>query len=207
MDERAAVKRLKRGDIGGLELLVRRYHTRAVRAAYLIVRDHASAEVVAQGAFVRAYERIGRFDADRPSGPWFIKIVVNGAVEAARRRERTTSYEEKDTEHLAARLPEPEAGPQDLAEASETSRRVWAALKKLPPAQRAAVVQRYYLGMSQAEMAEGESSPPGTIKSRLNAARKKLSKLLRPRISAQDAPVSLVRSAQIEAPEGGNDRG
>jgi DNA-directed RNA polymerase specialized sigma24 family protein len=40
-------------------LLVRRYHTRAVRAAYLIVRDRASAEDVAQGAFVRAYERIG----------------------------------------------------------------------------------------------------------------------------------------------------
>jgi DNA-directed RNA polymerase specialized sigma24 family protein len=81
------------------------------------------------------------------------------------------------------------------------------ALKKLPPAQRAAVVQRYYLGMSEAEMAEGGPSPPGTIKSRLNAARKTLSKLLHPRFSAQDAPVSLEHSVQIEAPEGGNDRG
>jgi RNA polymerase sigma-70 factor (ECF subfamily) len=124
MDERAAVERLKRGDLGGLELLMRRYHTRAVRAAYLIVRDRASAEDVAQGAFVRAYERIGQFDADRPFGLWFIKIVVNDAVEATRRRERTTSYKERDGGHFAAQLPEAEAGPQELAEAAETSRRV-----------------------------------------------------------------------------------
>jgi hypothetical protein len=56
-------------------------------------------------------------------------------------------------------------------------------------------------------MAEGGPSPPGKIKSRLNAARKTLSKLLHPRFSAQDAPVSLEHSAQIGAPEGGNDRG
>jgi RNA polymerase sigma-70 factor, ECF subfamily len=69
MEERKAVERLKRGDVGGLEVLVSRYHTRAVRAAYLIVHDRSLAEDVTQGAFVRAYERIGRFDADRPFGP------------------------------------------------------------------------------------------------------------------------------------------
>ncbi len=62
MDERAAVERLKGGDIGGLEWLVRRHHTRAVRAAYLIVRERTLAEDVVQSAFVRAYERIGQFD-------------------------------------------------------------------------------------------------------------------------------------------------
>ena len=117
MDERAAVERLKQGDIGGLEALVRKYHMRAGRAAYLIVRDHhALAEDVAQGAFVRAYERIGQFDAERPFGPWFMKIVVNNAVEAARRRERTTSYEKGDVEAPMTWLVDPTAGPQALAE-------------------------------------------------------------------------------------------
>ena len=88
MDERAAVDRLKRGDVGGLEELVDRYHTRAARAAYLVVRDRALAEDVAQGAFVRACERIGTFDADRPFAPWFMKLVLNESIGVARRRER-----------------------------------------------------------------------------------------------------------------------
>jgi DNA-directed RNA polymerase specialized sigma24 family protein len=54
MDERRAVERLKTGDIGGLEALVRSHQTRAVRAAYLILRDRALAEDVVQAAFVRA---------------------------------------------------------------------------------------------------------------------------------------------------------
>jgi RNA polymerase sigma-70 factor (ECF subfamily) len=91
MEERQAIERLKRGDVSGLEVLVRRHQARAVQAAYLIVRDRSLAEDVVQGAFVRAYEGIGRFDAERLFGPWFMKVVVNDAVKTAARRERTLS--------------------------------------------------------------------------------------------------------------------
>ncbi len=196
MDEREAVDRLKRGEVGALEALVRRYHDRAGRAAYLIVRDHALAEDVAQGAFVRAYERIGGFEAGRPFGPWFMRIVVNEAVGAARARERTTSYEGGgDAGAPLAWLADPAAGPHELAVEAEQQRRVWAALAKLPPAQRAAVVQRYYLGMSEAEMAEGGGHPTGTIKSRLHAARRGLSRLLRPQTRVHPAPGNRDRAA------------
>ena len=83
MDERRAIERLKGGDVGGLEALAELHYTRAVRVAYLVVRDRALAEDVAQGALVRAYESIGSFDAARPFGPWFVKIVVNDAIKAA----------------------------------------------------------------------------------------------------------------------------
>jgi len=200
VEERTAVERLKRGDIGGLEALVRKHHTRAGRAAYLIVRDHALAEDVAQGAFVRAYERIGQFDAERPFGPWFMKIVVNDAVEAARRRERTTSYEKAGVEATMDWLVDPVEGPHEQAEDAEQRRRVWEALEKLPPTQRAAVVQRYYLGMSEAEMSEGGGAPPGTIKSRLYAARRSLSKLLHAHVHAEDGHEARQRSVSADAP-------
>jgi RNA polymerase sigma-70 factor, ECF subfamily len=209
MDERRAVERLKSGDIGGLESLVNTHQLRATRAAYLIVRDRALAEDVVQGAFVRAYERIGRFDAERPFGPWFMKIVVNDAIKAAKRRERTIPLHESDAPDV--RLADPERGPQEQAEESEDRRRIWAALEKLPPAQRAAIVERYYLGMSEAEMAESGSSPPGTIKWRLHAARKRLSKILRPWFRAEEASARWGRPAparaSLDAPEGGNTRG
>jgi RNA polymerase sigma-70 factor (ECF subfamily) len=91
MDERSAVERLKRGDIGGLEILVYRYQVQTVRAAYLVTQDRQLAEDFVQAAFLRAYERIGQLKADRLFGPWFLRSVVNDAVKAAARRERLVS--------------------------------------------------------------------------------------------------------------------
>lgn len=190
MEEREAIERLKRGDPGGLEALVGQHHIRAVRTADLIVRDRALAEDIVQSAFVRAYDKIGRFDTRRPFGPWFMKSVVNDAIKAASRRERTISFDIEDVEGLLAWLTDTAKGPQELAEEAEDRERIWVAMEKLPPVQRAVIVQRYYLGMSEAEMAEDSTSPPGTIKSRLHAARKSLSKLLRPQFQAESVSAS-----------------
>lgn len=132
MEERRAIERLKGGDIGGLEVLVREHYTHAVRTADLILRDRALAEDVAQGAFVRAYERIDQFDEKRPLGPWFMKIVVNDAVKAASRRERRVFSYTGDTEDLLARLKDPGKGSHEQAEEAETRQKVWKAMGQLP---------------------------------------------------------------------------
>ena len=124
MEERRAIERLKRGDVSGLEVLVRRHHTRAVRAADLIARDRALAEDVVQDAFVRAYERIGQFDKGRPFGPWFMKIVVNDAVKAASRYGRWISPYKGDAEEMLARLANQAKGPHEQAEETETRERI-----------------------------------------------------------------------------------
>ena len=209
MEESRAIERLKRGDPGGLEVLVRRYQVRAVRTAYLIVRERTLAEDVVQGAFVKAYEGIGRFDETRPFGPWFTKVVVNDAIKAASRREKTVSYS-GEGEDLVACLADSGSGPQDLAEEEETRRRVWEALAELPPAQRAVVVQRYYLGMSEKEMAKEGAAPPGTIKLRLHTAKKSLAKLLllQFRASSVQTPSEGVVPVAVpsDAVKGGSDR-
>ncbi|MER3544402.1 MAG: RNA polymerase subunit sigma-24 [Chloroflexota bacterium] len=182
MEEEEAIARLKRGNISGLEALVRRYQVQAVRAATLITRDRALAEDIVQAAFLRAYERIGQFDSGRPFGPWFLRSVVHDAVKAARRRERQVPLEgESDGEtSLAEFLADPAPGPLELAQAAETRQAIRDALGRLSPGQRAAVVLRYYLGLSEAELAEELACPPGTVKWRLHAARQRLRALLRP---------------------------
>jgi RNA polymerase sigma-70 factor (ECF subfamily) len=181
MEEREAIARLKRGDVGGLEALVRGHQVQAVRAAFLITRDRALAEDIVQAAFVRVYERIEQFDTERPFAPWFLRIVVNDAIKAATRRERHISLEisPEGRISLADLLADPNPGPADLVEAADIHRAVWKALGRLPPAQRAAIVLRYYLGLSEAEMAEELACPPGTVKWRLHTARKRLQALLR----------------------------
>jgi RNA polymerase sigma-70 factor (ECF subfamily) len=86
LDEQSAIWRLKRGDIEALAVLVRRYEVQAVRTAYLITHDRALAEDVVQNTFLRIYQRIDQFDEGRPFAPWFMRSVVNAAVQAAHRQ-------------------------------------------------------------------------------------------------------------------------
>jgi RNA polymerase sigma factor (sigma-70 family) len=67
---------------------------------------------------------------------------------------------------------------EEEVEYSRLKGEIAAALAALPPRQRMVIVQRYYLGMNEKEMAETLSAPPGTIKWLLNAARQRLRTLL-----------------------------
>jgi RNA polymerase sigma-70 factor, ECF subfamily len=180
MNERNAIARLKRGDISGLEALVRLYQVRAVRAATLITHDRALAEDIVQAAFIRAYERIDQFDAARPFGPWFLRSVVNDAVKAVTRRRPQVALDGGSDGEPELALPDPASGPDELLEQAETQEAIWEALAQLPPAQRGAVVLRYYLGFSEAEIAAEQDCPPGTVKWRLHTARQRLRDLLTP---------------------------
>src|SRR5512136_161338 len=114
MEENQAIARLKQGDLSGLEELVQRYQVRAVQAAYLVVRDRSLAEDVVQAAFIRASEKIGQFDEQRPFGPWFLRSVIHAAIKAAGRRERLVPLDgdtDGDLPALAERLASPEPLP------------------------------------------------------------------------------------------------
>lgn len=180
VQEIEGIIRLRRGDLEGMHVLVRAHSLKALRTAYLITHDRASAEDVVQSAFIRAYQRIGSFDLNRPFGPWFLRIVVHEAMDAARGTHSGASAPGGDAESHLQDLPDKSAGPEETLEWAELRREVWEALESLPPKQRAAVVMRYYLEMSEDEMARELGIPLGTVKSRLHAARGHLRRLLRP---------------------------
>jgi RNA polymerase sigma-70 factor (ECF subfamily) len=173
MDERGAIALLKQGDIGGLEYLVEKYQVRAVRAAYLVCRDAPLAEDIVQSAFIRAFERITTFDDTMPFGPWFLRSVTNDALKAAARRERTVPLEGALPEGVAV-----EAGLEERLESMETSEAINRAIAQLPPEQRAAIVMRYYLDMSDDEMSSRLEVARATVRWRLHTARHKLKALL-----------------------------
>ncbi len=176
MDEQQAIQRLKRGDIDALEYLVRQHQVKAVRTSYLITNDLALAEDIVQDSFLQAFRGIHRFDASRPFEPWFLKSVVNASLKALQKTSRET------------RLPEDETAFADLAaqidsvvtqvEAAEDQRQVRQAMQKLSARQRAVIVQKYFLEMSEAEMASESGVALGTVKWLLNAARTRLREVL-----------------------------
>lgn len=180
MDDRTAISRIKQGGLDSLEHLVRCYQGRAVHAAYLILYDRAQAEDVAQAAFVKAVDRIHQFDADRPFAPWFFRIVVNDALKLARTRKRFIPLEEPDetVSHLAAWLADPTPQPEQRLEEKQIREHLLEAVASLPPDLRAVIVMRYFLDMSEADMAEETGRPVSTIKWWLRDARKRLTSLI-----------------------------
>ena len=179
MDEKQAIAHLKQGEVNGLEVLVHLYQVQAVRAACMVAGDLALAEDIVQDAFIRAGARIDQFDEKRPFGPCFLRSVVNDAIKAANRQKRIISLESVDCEE-AGGLIDPAPLPEERFDSAETSQAIWKAISQLSPDERAAIVLRYYLDMSETEMANELNRPAGTIKWWLFAARKRLEKLLRP---------------------------
>ena len=175
MEESEAIDLLRHGDISGLEELVQRYYIHAVRTVYLITRDHAIAEDIVQAAFLRVYERIDQFQAARAFEPWFIRSVVNDALMLERRK---SQIPDALSDYQASLLPAYNPTLDEVLLRAETSEALWATLGKLSINQRAVIVMRYYLDMSEVEMASELDCPPGTVKSRLHAARQRLRQLL-----------------------------
>jgi RNA polymerase sigma-70 factor (ECF subfamily) len=181
MDDQIAISRLKQGDLSGLETLVNRYQAQAVHAAYAIVFDYALADDIAQMAFVKVAERIHQFDQGYPFAPWFFRIVMNDAVKIARKRNHSVSLDDKadePTSKLARFLIDPNPGPVEAVEAKEMQAIVLQAVRHLTPEQRAVVVMRYYLEMSESEMSAKMERPRSTVKWWLREARKRLRHLI-----------------------------
>ena len=154
-EERAAVRGAQQGSLADLEFLFRRHWPLAYRAAYLVVHDGAAAEDIAQEAFLAAVRALDRFDRRRPFGPWLHRIVVNRAIDWARRRELRR---EIGGDSLAEQAAAPEAAHWSVD------------LSRLSPDHRAVVVLRYLLEYTPGEIAELLELPRGTVNSRLRRA-------------------------------------
>src|SRR5215207_9061201 len=82
----ALVRSAQRGSERAVEELFSRHWPDAYRTALLIAHDRATAEDIAQEAFVAALRALPGFDRSRPLRPWLHRIVVNRAIDWARAR-------------------------------------------------------------------------------------------------------------------------
>jgi RNA polymerase sigma-70 factor, ECF subfamily len=176
MDEATAIRRLKSGDFSGLEYLMHQYQAKATRAAFLITRDKVQAEDAVQDVFLRIFRHPNRVDDGRPIEPYLMRSVINAALNACRSERKLISLE--SNEDAVERLIEQAVSVESDVEYSQIKRNILDALGQLPPRQRAAIVQRYYLDMSEKEMALALDAAPGTVKWLLNSARTTLRALL-----------------------------
>jgi RNA polymerase sigma-70 factor (ECF subfamily) len=169
-DERELVVRVQRGDREAFNELARRHSRRAFAIAYRILRHTQDAEDLVQDAFIAALDGIGSFDPSRAFAPWFFKIVVNRALNAA--SARSTRERHVTVVHLWNN--DAAAVDFDPAERSEIRERFQHALEALPQHQRLIVELSDIDGRSSTEIGEMLSLPRGTVRWHLHQARKTL---------------------------------
>jgi len=183
MDDVQIIRCLKSGEIDKIGLLVTRYQIKALRVAFLITHDKHVAEDIVQETFIRIFRNVRQFDENRPFEPYLMRSVVNASLNVARREKRLVSLD--GNTHTVGNLLARAALVESQSEYARIEQDILSALSQLPPRERVVIIQRYYLEMSEKEMAEALNSAPGTIKWLLNIARSHLRTLLRSERSAE----------------------
>ncbi|CAA9589639.1 MAG: RNA polymerase sigma-70 factor [uncultured Thermomicrobiales bacterium] len=183
-DDEALLARLASGDRAALSPLYDRYAGPVFALLLRIVADRAAAEDLLQEVFVRVWQRAGTYQIGRGRPlTWTLGIAHNLAIdEVRRRRRRPQGVDEREAgqaEDLLAGLPSAEASPEEQAWARQRRQQIGAALRQLPPAQRAIIELAYFEGYTQSQMAERLGEPLGTIKTRLRLGIQKLREILR----------------------------
>ena len=144
--------------------LFREHHGELVRLAVLMVGDLPTAEDVVQDVYASLHSRWSQIAARDAVLPYVRAGVLNGCRSVLRRRRLAWRVGVAHREEAAHRAEAAGSAESELI-LSEDRRAVLAALTRLPRRRREVLVLRYYLGLSEAEIAAVLGISPGTVKS------------------------------------------
>lgn len=179
MTETDLIAGLRRQNPKAQQETIDRYGREVFAQVVRLVAVTENAEEVYQDVFMKVFSNIGQHDAERASlRTWISRIAYNEAVSFLRRKRMPVVYFE-DRSHEADKLSDAEVD-ETLGHANaETVQLIRAALKHLPPEERALVTMFYYEERSLKEIADITESIPTTVASRLSRTRKKLCRIIK----------------------------
>ena len=168
MDEENLIQSLKDGDMSAIDEIYRSYSVPALRTAYLITSERHTAEDVLQDTFIQCIKSINSLKNNSSFKPWFYKILIRNAYKAVKAQKNIILsekiYDKADT------------AVYDKYQ-SETNV-LLNCINALKPKLRSTVILFYYNELSIKEISKIMQCPQGTVKSRLNTAKKELKKIM-----------------------------
>jgi RNA polymerase sigma-70 factor (ECF subfamily) len=166
----ALIARIAKRDHAAMRALFARHQVAVYRWLRRIVHDEALAEDLLSEVFLDLWRQAASSFAGRSSvSTWLLGIARHKALSACRRRQD----EQLDGE-LAERICDPADDPETVLDARNRAERLVHALRNLSQAHRAVIDLVYYHGKSVNEVAALLGVPPGTVKTRMFHARRKL---------------------------------
>jgi RNA polymerase sigma-70 factor, ECF subfamily len=185
---------IRNDDTRAFEAFFDRHSPVAFNLAMRILNDRGLAADVTQEAFLKFWRARATYRASRGVGrTWLLAIVRNGAIDVWRHEHRRTDV---DGEKLSAR-DDTSVCIEDQVIARDEHLHVRRLLDALPDEQRHVIELAYFGGFSHSQIAKHLGLPPGTAKSRMRLALKKL------RIALNDSqtarPISEAQHSAIAA--------
>lgn len=171
--DRELAERLQRRDPNAMADLYDRFGRLVYSVIYAIVKNSSAAEDLLQETFLRIWNRMQGFDAEKGAlGPWLLTVARNRAIDyirsaGARAEKNAFELEERDHPSLFKN-----AEVQILD--TDQARLIKVAMEKLSDNQRKVIELAYYEGLSQREMADRMGEPLGTVKTWVRSALAKL---------------------------------
>ena len=195
LDDSALVSACLAGQTEAYGVLVRRYQDKLYPTILRLAGHPDDAHDLLQDTFLRAYEKLGKFQGESSFFTWIYRIAVNLALTNRRRRRPLTI----DPESRGGSYSEGAADPRDHdpslpLEARERELVVQNALNALAKDQRAVVVLKEFDGLHYDEIAKILKIPVGTVRSRLHRARIELRERLKSLVDEDEtfSPIALV---------------
>jgi RNA polymerase sigma-70 factor (ECF subfamily) len=175
--ERAWIEQALQGDRTAFGHLVRAYERPVYNLTYRMLGDPAEAEDAAQETFLRAYSKLATYQPGRKFVNWLLSIASHHCIDRLRKRNRAPQLS------LEGPLPpkwtmSSAPGPDQTVSRKQQRQQVRQVLDTLPADYRAAVVLRYWYGMSYREIATTMETTESAIKSRLHRARRMMAQQL-----------------------------
>ena len=174
----SCIERVLAGDESAYEPLVTENQTKVFRLALRILKNETDAEDAAQEAFLKAYTSLADFRGDSRFSVWLYRLTNNICIDMLRKNKRAVvvslQTEDENGEETELAIPDERYSPEWLCERAADRDAVRAALAALPDDCREILALRESAGLRYDEIAAALSLEVGTVKSRLNRARKKL---------------------------------
>ena len=178
VEDRDLILQTRKGKVEAYNLLVSRWEKRIYNYVLRLVRNREDALDLTQDVFMKAYQNVNRLDNVERFGPWLFRIAHNETF-SLMRRQRPDRVELNE-----AIAEDPGSSPFESGGGRllplELSIAVTAAMTRLKPEQREAVMLKVFEGFKFEEIAEILETPVSTVKSRLYTAFDQLKDVLAP---------------------------
>ena len=180
------IARAKDGDQQALAELFNTHKKRIYTLCLQMVGDVAEAEDLTQDVFLKLYRALDTFDRRANFQTWLISVSRNLCIDHYRSMRREHDVVTHDVDVVSLARPSAVDSPQMALEQRDRVALLRAALDKLAPSLRTAVMLRDIQELSYHEIADRLRLPEGTVKSRINRGRTELARQIQRLRDRQD---------------------
>lgn len=182
-NEKVLIDRCKNGEIQAFEELIRGYEKKVFNIVFRIIGNYDDAQDISQDIFVKVFKSIRNFKEKSSFYTWLYRITVNECMDIIKKRKKASVYSldtpiESDGDQITRDIKDSSESPEEKIERKELRSYIEEALNSISHEHRVMIILRDMQGFSYEEIALITKCPEGTVKSRINRARKALKELL-----------------------------